>query len=825
FQMTSILVFWGAYSFQPQGIAGFFSLIGGIFGFVFAQGIIASNWLIPQKLRNIGFIFFMGIVCILLETHVLFTLQLFVGLKMPLPVWLSVSSLAMLLLSLVADRSRFRKTTIVNPVKNRSLFIIFLCAVVLRMLFFMVGQGTMATDAALYADYARSIVEGAFQSSVLNDSAVFHLATGVDYLAHQAYTYASALAWMLFPVGVSGPNILLVLIGSFALYPVYSLANRFYDKSVALLLTFILSTMPIFVFHSAVGYGPEILSLFLAVCALSILTGEEENRNGTLLVVGVTIGLIDVIWFTNFYVICLVIAILSLSGLIRLSNSRWIIPLLLAIIAGGRLFYMNMVLFCSSWLLVFIILAWVWIQRDRKHAVGLAFVFVGILAVITWWRLPTQLSVVAEGGGTAPTELLFSLLSFIELETAANFFVYIFVHVTPVVLVLAFYAAIRPGRNPYSPIFLLGGVLLSIGTLRVLSTVEFSLGLRYMFSDSRFFLFIVLLFVLAAGGGINCLLRDSNLQLFHFSPSHIKGVEIKTLTVFLIIFASFGPSYFLTPSGLTLVHIEDRYGWKGLETGLGSIGSQDSVFLVERAREFSWFTNRKSAVLGFPERGLTHTAALYHILQEAEKNGASYLVIDSYTTTSWNTVQFLQYANIGIGKAVLANISALQSIGSANSTGMMSGLILIMETEPNSYDRTARVYEFADVEFIKMESLSIISPGWEASNSAIISNLSGSAEVQIALNSNFTVVSRCTNLNLGTQEGFMLLHIENVTASVDTIEILNQEGQIVSLGERIRPCIFYVPIGEEQISDIRIQISGIAGSIVLVHSISVWRAV
>jgi hypothetical protein len=765
------------------------------------------------------------------------------------------------------------------------------------------AQESIAPDASLYADYARGIIEGNFQSSVLNDGSVNALGSNVDYLTHQAFTYVFAVSWLLLPPTTSGPTLLLALIGVALLFPTHSIVSRFFGPSAALCAAFIVAVHPIFVFHSSVAYGPEITSLLFIVCGILFLVEGRNSNPKVLLAAGLLTGLTEVIWYANFYVICvtLPVVLILLKMLDRSQSLAFSAMMLLVILASAM--YQTIVVFFVSWTILFTFLA---VTQWFKPGLGFQRVtpfFIGIASVTFLWSWPLEMAVSYSASASTPEGVIASisvlymstiaflsfwitLLAVIELvrknristpsqkavitlvgaaavlmlwiwlsRIAAlssnpssprtvfgtlalaivsplsvpfllSFVSFLFFHITPVLLCLIPLALIR-GRNRSTAFaFLATGLLAAGGTLKVLSIVSGSLGSEYLFSDSRFFLFVILMCIISLGGCFAKLATsiDGGGSLFD-AKLHMIRRQWKCILVFSLIIVGFVPSYLAMPSGLAFVNMEERYAWSGLPNIVNQLGDDNTIFLVERAREFSWFTGRESATLKLSNVSLRYTNASQELLSLAAHFSTDYLIVDGYTVARWKTLDFLLRGSISLGTSVILGNSEIVEASNSGNTFSSPALTLIGKTQPNAFDDYSRVFRFDTSVFSRSWNESVLDVGWDASNGGSIVNASGEVRLTIGTGQTFANTWRPDgfDLNLAVNSGFLLFDLEEISATVVRIEVWGDTGTLLRYGESLGSNLYYCPLGEVTIGDIRIVIEGSSGESIIVRSISVWQ--
>jgi len=408
-----------------------------------------------------------------------------------------------------------------------------------------------------------------------------------------------------------------------------------------------------------------------------------------------------------------------------------------------------------------------------------------------------------------------------------RFIFFTFYHLTPVLLIVVILALLRGKFRSNSRAFALGALLCALGTLKVFGhfTKDTLLPI-YLYSDSRYFLFITLVLTISSSA---FLAKYNPLQQEDTKPNHRKSapsskMNRQTLVVGLILLG-FLPSYLVIPSGLALVHIEERYGWMGLPEAVNQIEDQNVIFLADRAREFSWFTGRRSAVLQLSNVYLSYTNASQELLSLAMNFSADHLIVDDYTVAHWGTLGFLLLEPISLGTSVMLGNLEIVEFYESSSIFTAPALTLIAQTESNEAGTYCRVFSFDTASFIKFQSVSILDIGWSTSNLGSITNVSGEVRLTIGNDQNSTNTWRPEgfDFNLMVHSGFLLLDLEEASATVARIEVWNENGIILRYAEDLGNGLYYCPLGEVTIGDIRMVIEGSSGESIIVRSISVWQ--
>lgn len=841
-----IFYFSGDSLFATIGRAAF-----GFLALILLPGAFLVSIMLPLRLRNIASTLLIGLLLAVVEVQALFIATLLFSVRIPLALWLSLFSLAVASVCILFHRIVCNSGPLGESFRfegDRQLYGIIAAAIVIRVIMAIVAMECIAPDASLYADYARGIVDGTFSSSVVNDLRVYNLWNGVQYCFHQAFTYLFALSWIMLPPGTSGPILILLICGILLILSSYRIAKHYFGTKAAKVVAAILAFHPLFVFHSAVGYGPEITSLAFIMGGLSFLLERRERHLITYTIAGMFIGLVDLIWYANFLLLCVALPILVMFLKI---HKRWELVTLISIMGLAllaRLFYIDAVLFLLCWISAFILVGVVYAKKPSDQINGLGGLALGIFAMIAFWRWPVQVSasVSLSWGLTdygslsllglmdslmlaAPNPNISVLFAPITLEITGRFVLFLLFHITPA-LFIAILSGLAAGKmKSHAVAFLLAGLAAAFGTLKLFSAFALykePLLAFYLFSDSRFFLFITLMGILSTGA----FFVKFDLNLMTAAGTTLAGINFRGKRVSLvfilgIILVGFAPAYSVIPNGLSLVRIEERYGWSNLPMEIDTIGDENSRFLVDRAPEFSWLTGRRSAELSFPEYGLSSTEAYVSIASQMGRYTAAYLVMDAFTIAHWGTLEPLLHVPISLGSSVMFDRYLLRHLPGKTEVGPVRALTLAAETEKYGFQDYARVFYLGVANFSLAWYTNNLGNGWFAGNSGLLTNSTGTNYLEIGSGENSTFTHRTEPFNLGIEVtgGFFVCDVENGEASVDRIEIFDNSGHLIALAEHVSNDLYYALVGDAILGDIRVHCVGLGGQYVTINYLSVWQ--
>ncbi len=838
---VSIAIYVPLYYF-PQNVFAPLRALSGLFLLIMLPGAQVSRVALPKEMRNLWTSLAIGLLVAVLEAQIAFTLSLFFGLQVPFFYWLFVPSMVILWGSLLLDHIRGQCDPPWSALQlgiDKILLWILVVALAVRVPFYLMTGDVIAPDAALYADFARGIMDGFFQSSVVNETCVVELWNGVHTIPHQAFVYLFAISWLLLPPAVSGPTFVLLLAGLMLVPASFWITEYLFGSTAGHWVSLIVSIHPIFVFHSAAGYGPEITSLMFALFGLLLICKGRKRSPRTLFVGGLMIGLIDVIWYPNFLILCIAVSIFLLFSRVCSIVESLSVSGLLAILLLARLFYANMVVFFACWAALFSLLALMRFRVKGMDLHRLAPSFIGVMVVILFWRWPTQIvesvydASILPGGASLTSlaivnyqTILKVLNSSIEPMIVARFLLFLAFHLSIPLLALFAVSIMRGEKLNLTRSLLLVAAASAFGTLLVFGTFSKAVLLPiYVYSDSRFFLSIILVMILSLGGvlsRIDFAIKEKSVQGSWLPPTIRK--KRNAIILLSLIVVGFIPNYLAMPVGLDLIRIEQRYGWSGLSNQVDDLGTTSSLFLVDRAREFSWLTRRSSATLFLSTSDNTTAKALARITLMVDSLGVDYLVMDGYTLARWGTMHSLLSTSISIGGAVLLDMFILSELEDLNVTGQVPAIALVAETSPNIRGDFTRVFEFTQTDFSRTWKLDSLD-GWYAENNGDLVNLSGQVEIVIGNGKNYTQMRRAATLDLGVgvSGGFLLCHVTENGANLERIEVVDAYGESIGFAEPWTDGLYFLIVGDADVGDIRITCSGEEGQSIAVDYLALWQ--
>lgn len=845
--VLSLALFLFLYFFCDGPLALVLRAIAGLMTFIVLPGAFIASLFLPNRMHNLVYTLLVGLMLVMIECQVMFTITLLTQVHIPLVTALAFMNCLVAGASILAQKQGNRPDPLSAPLiipGDRQVHTILIGAAVVRILLLVLVTNAIAPDAALYADYARRVVDGYFNSSVVNDSRVYDLWNGVQYCHHQGFIYLFAVSWLLVPPSGSGPTLVLPIAGLLVVMLGYLITERFFGAMAAKWISIILAFHPTFVFHSVVAYGPEITSLIFMVGALLVIIESKQEDTSLLILGGIMLGLVDVIWYANFLLVCILLPIL-LIALKLLSKTQFVaMSSVMAIILVARLFASDLAIFALSWLAVLSIASFLLLHRPDGEYKGIAAVAASVGLIQIFWRgvvhVPQSMAgaVLITGippiAATQPLSLMLSqsinimvFLANITPEITARFVLFVVFHTTPVLFCLVPYALLKGNKREVIVAFLLAASIACFGTLKLFSNFAlYKDPLReiYLFSDSRFFLSIVFLIITALGGYFSRVspLLGSGTRPFLGGRRWLimdrKGI------LALLILLGFVPGFLMIPGGFALIQFEQRYEWDGLRESVLDIGDADSLFLVDRATEFSWMTGRLSAHMILTRSGLASNAALANLGLQMEELGCNYLVVDAFTIARWDTLHGLLNVPISMGSVMIAEGSVLTRLADLSVIEQVSALTLLAETRGPDSSVRARIFATVSANFSRVFLANTLDTGWSAGNGGTIISAQGNNELIVSTNELSTYTFRTDGFDLGISVtgGFLISKIVENAATVDRVEVLDDGGELIAQAERISDYFYFALLGDVNVGDIRVYCNGTEGQSVIVSYHTIW---
>lgn len=187
--------------------------------------------------------------------------------------------------------------------------LIFLVALLVRLLFQSYNSSSILPDASLYFSAGRSIAERSeFSANVLNDAPITSPYTRVYGLIPRAGTWIILGSFFSFGgVSFATYKLMLVIFGSLMVFPAI-LLHRLWVGKKYWITGILVAFHPTLLFFSAFPFGPELLSAMFSLSAVALLEFSRVSQKehwDTFLLVGVLLGVSTIIWEPLFVILIL----------------------------------------------------------------------------------------------------------------------------------------------------------------------------------------------------------------------------------------------------------------------------------------------------------------------------------------------------------------------------------------------------------------------------------------------------------------------------------------------------------------------------------------
>ena len=407
---------------------------------------------------------------------------------------------------------------------------------------------------------------------------------------------------------------------------------------------------------------------------------------------------------------------------------------------------------------------------------------------------------------------------------ALEFVLFTLLLMTPGVVISVLYVIKNGTLRSEGRSILAAGILAVLGTFLVLQSIRASMEISNPYQDSRFFLFISLMMLLSIGPLIKYLKTTDKEEENVLRRIPFLNRNKEAAVVFLIVMVGFAPLYGAIPQGVEQIRVQNIAGWSSINE-ISMISSDSDVFLVCRAREFSWLTGRKTVNLDFGNRYLPDSNASERIMNLALSFGATYLVIDNYTVTRWDTLKTLYRDKYTPGQTLILNYSRITDSNAVIIDSVFS-VSFVHQTKSDNDGNYISLFSFCWADYAKYKEISLLSNGWAARNEGQIENISSVPRLVIGSNKTFTGSFRVVpyDLDLETRPGFILFNITVSSVTIWRIQIWDADGKFVNYVWGIGSTLYSAYTGLRTVGDIHIVIEGVAGGFATINSISLWKA-
>ena len=836
---TSVVIFLLLYCTRENPISNILSVFPGFYVFILTPGFVFSG--IYQSKGPVAFAFTIitGLLFNVVLIHILFYIRLVAIFTIPLISWLLFFNVALVII--VSILTWLRKINLRNgpwisqPVEKNLVFLLIL-ALTVRIILASIATDSIAADASLYSDYARSIIEGEFRSNVINDPTVYEAANGVQYSVHQGFIYLAAISFILFSPLLSGPVVILIILGLCLILFCYEITLRFFGNKSALWVAAVVSVHPIFVFHSVVAFGPELSSLVFLMGSMSILVQGNEEHPARWLLMGMMIGIADIIWTPNFLLFSAIFPILVYMIKNMKTSMKVILSIDIIAIAIVRLFYWTLLTIFIFFLVIFTSLSFILQKQGINIWASLSFTW-GAFGVIAFWRghinfvpIVNGLPIIQSKGTLILLQISSIPLNIFKMEISSTIIIgtlsFFLAHSTPFIIVLSVIALLRGYNKRAVRGFWAISIVGLIGTTIVFNALSYAKDVLiplYFYSNSRFFISLVL-FILMASGGVFQKIPDSWNIKRKYGNIHQKffsGRKKIKYAIGLILVVNLLPNYAPIPPSLELANFESRFGWVNLGPIVRGTTDENAIFIADRCTEFSWLTARKTIRPGIPI-SLPLFGALSSLETRALEFDARYFVLDGYTVVYYKTFDTILQFPLDVGGAIPI---APQEINYTLDRVETSSLVLEYQTPSNQNGDYTRLYYFTEANFSRVCMIDLLDNEWGVENGGFLKNENERPQIVIGNQGNYTFTwhNGNYNLNLSTTSGFIAMEFQEDSAHVSRVEFYDTEGKFMGYGSDMKKGRYFFFTGNSVIGDIRIVVTGPPGGFITVNELSLWK--
>jgi hypothetical protein len=818
-------------SWFPIGIVKLFAgllLLFVIPGELLAAAIFDKNW--P---RGLGFM--LGAAANTLFIAMEFVLAFFTGMGYPLDLWLSACNmiLVLLLTIITSGRVRFLSPTYwlenIRLPQNRLPYSLFCLALAVRLALMAIGSSAFSPDAGMFFDYAHEINVGQFQSHVMGDLGALSRGPFVDELFHQSSGFLFALSYMLMPWSGDSPTILLVIMGSLVVVGVYEIMSRLFGQRCAYIGALMVAMQPTLAYFSAIANGASTFSLAFVVYLALLLIVKDGTSRRRLASIGVFLGLIESIWFLNFYQAIFLICATSLIAGVPDRKRSLLLSVFLFCVLVSRQVMQNTIIYLTVWL--FIIASFPVARFFRRDVRWHEYwpLFSSIFFMFELFYLPAQIAQYAQ---YVPVNMIAQslfvrvLTGFPSAEYLAAMSVFLLWHITPPVVVLAVGGLVLRGKERNERLLAWITVISTAMTVEAMSTFE-PIELQYFYTSPAYALLAILLVTMM---GVVALTRlDSTKTKDNGGTADIAGKNLKRtpfrIKAMAVLLVCFIPGFVVGIYRVDFVRPDLRYGWQGIASWIDTNTGIEDKIVVDRARELAWLTQRYSVSLDSMNASIpTEWGALRAVQQLATQYSANLFLLDHYTVAHWNHFSYLLNSSLKPNLAIPTNASQLVDAANKTNVSDITSMYLIAQTQPNADGYYVRVFNFTLSNYTILWHLFLLGPDWSAGNGGSLLNESGHTRLEIGSSKNSSYTWRPGGFDLGVSvnTGFFLCSVHDEGASVDSIFVLDENGTVAQHAEPLGNGLYYCLLGRLVVGDIQIHIKGLEGEGVLVNSISLW---
>lgn len=819
------------------------NLLSPIFGvilFLFIPGYYLSRILNERfTVDVIGYSFLMGL-CIQI-TCVGFYDLLSIILKTDFQYFLIISTTSSILaLKIISYKLKIHhdlsyiKAEFCKSGKNPLIYI-FIFIIITHFIYASFNSSSFLPDASLYFDVARTLVShGTFGSHVINDELSpydpYFVTNG--FLEHKAITYVFAIFFYVQDVSLKAAQFAIWFGSSLLIYPVYSITQKLFNRKVAIVASVLISVHPLFLYYSAIPYGPEIFGIvFLLTATYFIMEGIERRSYLLLIVAGILLGIANNMWWALFYMILPILPIVFfVFDKNQVNKSKKI--------AG--LFSSTALLFLYAFVLKIFSLVFIWLPvvlieiiiliisikyktrlLSYTQSLVIAIIFATSLPIMKEYLFPKQITAVmqhAVNSGVAPSvfhafTLYFKSLSLNEL---INYYNYASYHLTFIILFLFLLYFINSRKLKEK--LILGGIFLV--NLVLVALTYYSTYPDNLYSAGRYLLLPTLVAII----GVSYFTVSITSQIIlicdlEHKYQSFKKVKINNLLniagisiVCLIIITFFIPQYSL---GIVNIKQQDplvKYGWSDkLLTWIKNNTTKNDVLLSDRARELAWFTDRNIVNVRYQNLNLNETS-IKELNLLIENFNAKYIVVDQYF--DWSFPKLRYFYTLPLDSSVLLLPDKMTGISSSTNDSLYGYQSVFSDKTSNGTTTIWKIINSSDIQYRLIYQGVEFDKKLMAGNEGNILAENDSGKLVIGKNNSYaySFVKDSSSLQASTQNhgiNFIAWKIKDMNGiKINRIEIWSHNQNVLNLNPPTKIGIWASNLNMDEIDDIRIVISG-----------------
>jgi hypothetical protein len=325
-------------SFSDAFIFQILRLIIGLITLILIPGLFIVNLIRYEIFSNIAFALIFGFMLQLLNVFgIWWFYTISGGMNFTYLLYLATGVFTFVLMVVSVKR---RVEIGYNFMLKKDVFLAIPIILCVCIVLFYPGLGSaFHSDGGAYLDLARNVVTNNVFSSHMIDSpnswAQVQWSTGmVDHFFGYS---AIAVFFALSGVSLLTAKFMLLFVGCLALFPLYIISEKLFNRRVAWIAASLTAISPIILYHLALVGGPDIVSLLFVLttlCLMLVALGAKLSKARFYILSGTTLFVAWYAWLLNGYILILYLPLLYMffsSKFNRKSLKSGILPLLLLV--------------------------------------------------------------------------------------------------------------------------------------------------------------------------------------------------------------------------------------------------------------------------------------------------------------------------------------------------------------------------------------------------------------------------------------------------------------------------------------------------------------